>query len=177
MSDVSEILIRRRSIRKFADEKLSSEETELILRAALLSPTSKNSRSWEFVVIEDKEMLEKLSKCKPNSASFLTGAALAVVVLGNPILSDVWIEDASIASTSMLLQAEDLNIGACWIQVRERNYSETITSADYINDLLNIPAPLEPLCILAFGRKEKPRTPHDIDDLPWEKVHIGSYRS
>jgi len=113
MSDVSEILIRRRSIRKFADEKLSSEETELILRAALLSPTSKNSRSWEFVVIEDKEMLEKLSKCKPNSASFLTGAALAVVVLGNPILSDVWIEDASIASTSMLLQAEDLNIGAC----------------------------------------------------------------
>ena len=177
MSAVSELLIRRRSIRKFTDEKLSSEETELILRAALLSPTSKNSRSWEFVVVEDKAMLDKLSKCKPGSASFVANAAMAVVVFGNPLLSDVWIEDASIASAYMLIQAEDLDIGACWIQVRKRNYSDAITSAEYINDLLDIPAPLEPLCILAFGKKEKPRSPHDIADLPWEKVHIGSYRS
>lgn len=175
MSHITDILIRRRSTRKFTEKKLTPEETELILRAALLAPTSKNSHSWEFVVVEDKLMLQKLSRCKPSSAGFVADAALAVVVLGNPLLSDVWVEDAAIAATVMQLQAEDIGIGSCWVQINERNYSDTTTAGEYINEVLNIPMPLQPLCILAFGKKEKERTPHDVDGLLWEKVHIGVY--
>lgn len=175
MKDFHNLLIRRRSIRKFTDELLSPEETQFILQAALLSPTSKNSRSWEFVVVEDKEVLTALSRCKPGSAALVADASLVVVVAGNPLDSDVWVEDASIAAINMQLQAEDLGIGSCWVQVRNRDFSETLTSGEYINELLHIPMPLQVVCIIAFGKKEKERTPNSPDKLLWEKIHIGQY--
>ena len=100
---------------------------------------------------------------------------MAVVIAGNPIISNACVEDASIAAINMQMQAEELGIGSCWVQVRNRNYSETITSGEYINDLLNIPMPLEVVCVISFGKKEKERTPADIKNLKWEKVHIGKY--
>ncbi len=175
MNSFQELQIVRRSIRKFTEELLASDETKMIIESALLSPTSKNKHSWEFIAVEDKEMLKKLSECKPHSAAFLNDAALAIVVAGNPLISDVWIEDASIAAINMQMQAEDLDIGSCWIQVRNRFYSDHVTSGEYINDLLNIPMPVEVLCIIAFGKKEKERTPADINNLHWEKVHISKY--
>lgn len=175
MNSFQQLQIRRRSIRKYSDELLSPDETKKILEAALLSPTSKNRHSWEFIAVEEKEMLVKLSKCKPKSAEFIADAALLIVVLGNPLVSDAWVEDASIASINMQMQAEELGIGSCWIQVRNRLFSETLTASEYINDLLDIPMPLEVLCIISFGKKERKRTPADIENLHWEKVHIGTY--
>lgn len=175
MENFNHLLVQRRSYRKFLDEPLSGDEVKLILEAALLSPTSKNSSSWEFIAIEDKETLSKLAQCKPQHADFIAKAPLAIVVLGNPLESDVWIEDASIASINMQLQAEALNIGSCWVQVRERNFSETITSSEYINELLDVPMPLEVVSIIAFGKKEKQRKPNNPEQLKWEKIHIGKY--
>ena len=177
MSHFHNLLLKRRSIRKYTEELLSPDETQLILEAALLSPTSKNKHSWEFVVVEDKDVLEKLSKCKPHSAEMIQRAALAVVVLGNPLDSEAWVEDASIAAINMQLQAEELNIGSCWVQVRNRFYSETVSAGEYINELLDVPMPLETFCVIAFGKKEKERTPHNPDELLWEKIHIGHYRN
>lgn len=170
-----QLQIKRRSIRKYTPELLTSDETKLILEAALLSPTSKNKHSWDFIAIEDKDTLKALSLCKPHSAAFIADAAMAVVIAGNPIISNACVEDASIAAINMQMQAEELGIGSCWVQVRNRNYSETITSGEYINDLLNIPMPLEVVCVISFGKKEKERTPADIKNLKWEKVHIGKY--
>jgi nitroreductase len=177
MDSFQQLLLRRRSIRKFTDELLTPDQTRTILEAALLSPTSKNSRSWEFIAVEDKEMLTRLSQCKPNTASLIAGAALAVVVLGNPLVSDAWIEDGSIAAINMQLQAEDLGVGSCWVQVRNRTYSDRLTAGEYINDLLGVPMPLEVLCVVAFGVKAKERPAADLALLPWEKVHIGTYRT
>jgi nitroreductase len=126
--------------------------------------------------VEEKEVLVKLSVCKPGSASFIADSVLAVVVLGNPLISDAWVEDASIAAVNMQLQAEELGIGSCWAQVRNRNYSDNISAGDYINELLEVPMPLEVLAVIAFGKKEKEKTPADPDNLHWEKVHIGKYR-
>jgi nitroreductase len=97
------------------------------------------------------------------------------VVLGNPLETDAWIEDASIAAINMQLQAEELGIGSCWVQVRNRDFSETITSGEYINGILDVPMPLEVLCVISFGKKEKPRSPNNGDQLLWEKVHLGKY--
>lgn len=176
MQDFNTLLVNRRSYRKFTGEPLPGDAVQLILEAALLSPTSKNRHSWEFVVVEEREMLSKLSRCKPQSAAFIADAALAVVVLGNPLESDAWVEDASIAAINMQLQAEDLGIGSCWVQVRNRDFSETISSGAYINELLDIPMPLEVLCVIAFGNREKSRTPNNVDTLLWEKVHLGKYK-
>ncbi len=177
MSKFQDLLIQRRSIRKYTEDLLQPEETEMILKAALLSPTSKNSHSWQFVVVEDKEMLQKLANCKPHGSNFVANCALAVVVLGNPLVSDVWIEDASIASFAMQLQAEDIGVGSCWVQVRERQFDENITAADYVRNALEIPMPYEVLSIIAFGKKEKERKPNDVEALLWENVHIGEFKS
>ena len=175
MQDFNTLLVNRRSYRKYTHEPLSGDEVQLILEAALLSPTSKNKHSWEFVVVEDKAKLTKLSRCKPHSAGFVADAALAVVVIGNPLETDAWVEDAAIAAINMQLQAEELGIGSCWVQVRGRNFSETITSGEYLNDILQIPMPLEVLCMVSFGKKEKQRSPNNVDNLLWEKVHIGKF--
>ena len=176
MQDFNTLLINRRSYRNYADGPLAGEAVQLILEAALLSPTSKNKHSWEFVVVEDREMLAKLSRCKDRSAVFIADAALAIVVLGNPLETDAWIEDASIAAINMQLQAEELEIGSCWVQVRNREFSETITSGEYINEILGVPMPLEVLCVISFGNKEKSRSPNNVDQLLWEKVHLGKYK-
>ena len=177
MSNFHNLLINRRSTRRFKNELLKPEETEMILSAALLSPTSKNGHSWQFIVVDDKEMLEKLSRSKEHGSKFVADCALAVVVLGNPIVSDVWVEDASIASIAMQLQAEDIGIGSCWVQIRERQYNDYISAEDHIRDLLDIPMPYEILSIIAFGKKEKERTPNDTDALMWENVHIAKFKS
>ena len=112
MENFSELIKNRRSMRKFTDEELTQDEVVALMKAALMSPSSKRSNSWQFVVVDDKEMLKELSHCKEQASSFIADAALAIVVMADPLASDVWIEDASIASIMILLQAEDLGLAA-----------------------------------------------------------------
>ena len=175
MSSFSELMTARRSIRQYTGEALSPDEAAQIMRSALVSPSSKNSRSWEFVLVEDKAMLKQLSLCKPSGAAFLENCALAVVVLTDPLQSEAYIEDAAIAATSIQLQAEDLGLGSCWVQIRGRETAAGYDSEQYVRDLLDIPLQLFVGCIIAIGHKAKEGKPHDEGKLQWEKVHIGKY--
>ncbi len=175
MEKFSELIKSRRSTRKFTEEELSQEQVELLMRAALMSPSSKRTNSWHFVVVDDKEMLQKLSQCKENGASFIADAPLAIVVMADPMLSDVWVEDASIASLMIQLQAEDLGLGSCWVQVRERFTADGISANEVVHDLLDIPLQLQVLSIIAVGHKGQERKPFNEDNLQWEKVHINKY--
>lgn len=176
MKSFSQLITSRRSMRKFTDEQLTPEQVRLLLRAALIAPTSKRTNSWEFIVVDDKELLKSLSVCKPVAAQFIAEAALAVVVCADPLKSDVWIEDASIASIYMQLQAEDLGLGSCWVQVRERmSAGESQTSGEYISQLLDIPQSLQVLSVIAFGHKGMERKPFNEDNLQWEKVHMQKF--
>ena len=140
-----------------------------------MSPSSKRSNPWQFVVVDDKETLLKLSLCKEMGASFLKDAALAIVVMADPLASDVWIEDAAIASLMIQLQAEDLGLGSCWIQVRERFTSTGIPSGDYVHNVLDIPLQMQVLSIVAIGHKGMERKPFNEEHLQWEKIHINKY--
>ena len=114
MENFSELLKVRRSMRKFTDEELTQEEVVALMKAALMSPTSKRTNAWQFIMVDDKELLEKLSHCKAQASQFIADAPLAIVVTADPLASDVWIEDASIASIIIQLQAEDMGLGSCW---------------------------------------------------------------
>ena len=171
----SELIKNRRSVRTFSDQKLSANEVEKIMKAALLSPSSKNKMPWEFVLVEDKDMISKLAQCKKNGARPLETSALAIVVLANPLLSNVWIEDVSIASIMMQLQIEDLGLGSCWIQVRERETLGGQNSEEYVRLLLDIPLHLQVLDIIAVGHKVGDIAPKDDENLKWEKIHIDKY--
>ena len=114
----------RRSHRKFTAEEIDAEDVKLILRAGLMAPTSKGQRAWQFVVVDDKTDLEKLADAKDMGGQFLKDAPLAIVVLGDPMQNDCWVEDGSIAAISMQYQIEALGLGSCWIQMRGRGLSD-----------------------------------------------------
>lgn len=175
MENFSDLIKSRRSMRKFTDQELTQEEVVTLLKAALMSPTSKRSNCWQFVVVDDKEVLEKLSYCKEASASFIKDAALAIVVTADSMASDVWIEDASIASIMIQLQAEDLGLGSCWVQLRERFTADGISSNEYVHEVLDLPLQLQALSIIAIGHKGMERKPFDESHLQWEKIHINKY--
>ena len=90
MEKFSELIKMRRSMRKFTPEKLTDEQLRTVLRAALMSPSSKGTHCWQFVVVQDGETLAQLSRCKAQGADFLSGAPCGVVVLADPAVSDVW---------------------------------------------------------------------------------------
>lgn len=175
MSYIHELLLKRHSIRRYTDEPLTPEQVQMILEAALLAPTSKNSRSWQFVVVEDQSMLERLAELKPAYGASIAKCKMAVVVCGDPTKSDPWVEDASIAAEFMQLQAEDLGLGSCWVQVRGRFTADDIPSEEYVQQLLGIPDVYPVLCVMTFGHKDEQRKPVDPSKLLWEKVHVGAW--
>ena len=175
MESFSELIKARRSMRKFTDQELTQEEVVALLKAALMAPSSKRSNCWQFIVVDDKDMLEKLSHCKEMGAAFLADAAMAVVVMADPLVSDVWIEDAAIASIYLQLQAEDMGLGSCWVQLRERFAVSGISSNEYVHDVLDIPLQLQALSIIAIGHKGMERKPFNEDNLQWEKIHLNKY--
>ncbi|MGN0058173.1 MAG: nitroreductase family protein [Phocaeicola plebeius] len=175
MKDFSDLIQQRRSMRRFTDEELTQDEVVTLLKAALMAPTSKRSNSWQFIVVDDKPTLERLSACKEAGAAFLKDAALGIVVMGDPQVSDVWIEDASVASIYLQLQAEDLGLGSCWIQVRERWAADGMSADEYVHGVLDIPLQLQVLSIIAIGHKGMERKPFCEDHLLWEKIHLNKY--
>ena len=173
--DFKELAQMRRSHRKFTEEEISAEEVQLIMRAALMAPTSKSQRAWQFVVVDDKMDLEKLSDAKDLGGQFIKGAAMAVVVLGDPMQNDCWVEDGAIAAISMQYQAEDLGLGSCWVQMRGRGLSDGTTADEVIRGILDIPENLSCLCVVAFGHKADERKPQNEDKLKWENVHLNKF--
>ena len=174
--DFNELLVKRHSIRKYTEQHLDAGDVKTILEAALLAPSSKSKRPWQFIVVEEKETLEKLSKAKKIASHPIAGAAMAVVVISNPEESDVFIEDTSIAAVFIQLQAEALGIGSCWIQIRNRFSEDGQPAEEMVQNLLNIPQYLPVECIITFGYKNEDRRPVDTSKLLWEKVHIGKWK-
>ena len=102
-------------------------------------------------------------------------ALLKAALMADPLASDVWIEDAAIASIMIQLQAEDLGLGSCWIQVRERFTATGMPSGEYVHTLLDIPLQLQVVSIIAVGHKGMERKPFNEDHLQWEKIHINKF--
>ena len=89
--------------------------------------------------------------------------------------SEAWIEDASVAASFMQLQAADLGLGSCWIQVRGRFAADGTPSEEYVQDALGIPETCPVLCIITIGHKDEVRKPQDLEKLRWENVHIDKW--
>lgn len=175
MTNFKDLAQLRRSHRKFTEEEISPEDVQAILRAALMSPTSKSQRAWQFVVVEDKLDINKLADAKDLGSQFMKGAPLAIVVLGDPQQNDCWIEDGSIAAISMQYQAEELGLGSCWVQMRGRGLADGTPADEVIRGVLDIPSNLNTLCIIAIGHKADERKPQNEDNLKWENVHADKY--
>ena len=172
MKDFKTLVQQRRSHRKFTEKEVDANDVQLILRAALMSPTAKNSRAWRFVVVDNKTDIAKIADAKEGGAAFMAGAPLAIVVLGNPDEDECWIEDGSIAAISMQYQAEELGLGSCWVQMRGRGLSDGTRANYIIRGILLLPENMQVLCVLAIGHPADERPMQNEDRLKWENVII-----
>lgn len=168
-------MVNRRSVRQYTDQDIPAEDVKTILEAALLSPTGKNSRAWHFIAVDDKEMLEKLSHCKGYGASSVARAKMAVVVCVDVTATETWVEDGSIAAFAMMLQARELGLGSCWIEINGRFAEDGTPADDMVSELLGIPEQVMPLCFVTLGYPAEERKPQNLEKLLWERVHIGKF--
>jgi len=168
---MEELLKTRRSIRKYKQEHLKKQEINKILKCGLLAPSSRNSQPWEIYLTEDKEKIIKLSQSKPTGVAFIKAAPVIVVLAANPNKSSVWIEDLSIMATLMQITAWEMGVGSCWVQIRNRNYNETITSEDYIKGIMNIEKEKKVLCLLSFGYIDEEKKAYEDKDILFERIN------
>ena len=173
--ELLQIMKNRRSIRKYTGDKIPTDQLKMILQAGLLAPSSKNLRPVEFIVVEDKNTLKKLSKSKQAGSGMLSDASCAVVVIGDTRKADAWVEDCSLAMGYMLLMAENLGIAACWVQERLRKTLLRKDSGTYVKELLEIPNDYEVEAILSLGIPKKSEDPRTWDETEQNKIHWENF--
>ena len=164
-------MLERRSTRKFSDEKITKDELEKILQAALLAPTSMNRKPCNFMVVERKETLDELSKCKDHGAELIAGADKAIVVVADTMIADTWCEDSSIALTYMHLMATELGLGSCWVQVHLRK-KDGVWAEEVVREILKIDSHYRIAGILALGHSNDIPEPHTLEDIDKNKIHF-----
>lgn len=169
------LLEKRRSIRRFTEQVIEPEKVQLLVEAALRSPSGRGTNPWEFILVDDRETLLNLSKAKQHGAALLKGAALGVVICANLDKSDTAVEDASIAAIIVQLAAQDLGLGSCWVQMRNRMHPDGRPAQEHIREILDLPDNLMVQCVIALGYPAENKTPHPKDSLEFGKVHQGRF--
>lgn len=167
--------LSRRSIRKYTLQNIEKEKLDELLKVALTAPTGRNLKPFELLVIKEKEALNKLSLSKPTGADMLKEANTAIIILGNPEISNTWNEDSSIVSFSIQLKAFELGLGSCWINVKGRTTSDNVESEEYIKNIFNIPKHLKIASIISLGYPNEEKPPHNDKDMDFSKVHLEKY--
>lgn len=142
----------RHSCRSYAAEPPSDEQIRLIMEAGDLAPSSRDLRPVRLVPVRDIPTIRRLASCKDHGAEPLGGATFAVVVAADPSVADTWLEDASIATIMMQLEAEDLGLGSCWIQIRLRTLGDR-QAEDVVKEVMGLDPSYRVLSIVAVGRK------------------------
>jgi nitroreductase len=143
---------------------------DLLIEAALRSPSSRNKSPWLLVVVTDPALIAQLAAAKPHGAALLRGAPLVVVVCGDPSQSDVWIEDAAIVATLLHLEAHDLGLGSCWVQIRLRHHDNEQMATEYVSELLGLDEGLTVEAMVAIGYPAEPEAGHPVSSLPHDRV-------
>jgi nitroreductase len=164
MNPVIEAIKKRRSHRAYLDKPISKEILEEIIDCARLAPTAINIQPWEFVVVTEKEMLEKIAAVT-DYGKFIKSAAACVIVLSEG--TKYYMEDGCAATENILLAAESFGIGSCWVAGDKKHYCKDIL------ELISAPKDYKVVSILPLGYYEKGIKPHSKralkDVLHWEK--------
>jgi nitroreductase len=169
-----DLLRSRRSIRAFSGQPVEQEKLDLLIEAALRAPAQQGKPPWEFVVVQDRETIRRLSLSKANGSAFLKGAALVVVVCAHPQISDVWVEYSSIATLLLHLEAHDLGLGSCWVQVRLREHDEQRSAEQHIAEILGLDRATAVEAMVAIGYPAETKAGHPTSSLLYDKVSFDT---
>ena len=164
--DAIEALMTRRSVRAYMDELVPVDQVRRILAAGMQAPSANNRQPWHFVVLRERERLDRLAELLPYG-KMLAQAPLGIVVCADSGLqpnAGYWAQDCGAATENILLACHALGLGAVWIGVYPR---EERVSA--LRELLSLPAAVTPLCAIAVGRPAEQPAP--VDRFRPERIH------
>ncbi len=165
-----EVILGRRSIRKYSEKPVTDEQVMHLLEAAMAAPSAHNKQPWHFIVVRERATLLEIPKFH-NYSKMLEEAALAIIVCGDLELeggTGFWVQDCSAATQNILLAAKATGLGAVWLGVYP---NENLVKG--VKELLRIPKKVTPLCIIAVGYplEEKPPGNRYRDD----RVHRNTW--
>ena len=168
--DFLNIVKSRRSTRQFSDESVSDETIQKILDMAAYAPSSWGGHPVEYIVVRDKTTMAELARCKQMGAGPLAYGEAAIVPIIDKRNLELWVEDAAVASTYVLLAAEYYGVGACWIHMKDRRGHTNMAEED-IRALLGIPDYYGILNAVSLGMPKKPSRPREISAI----VHYENF--
>lgn len=171
MNPQLDVLFSRRSIRQFTDREIPETMLTDLLEAAMAAPSAVARDPWHFLVLRSRDALNSLADCLPNG-KMLVQATAALVVCGD--LDRVHdrqlsflLQDVSAAIENILLAANALGLGACWLGIHPRE--ERIAA---VSRLYGLPANILPVSAIALGwpaETKEPRTRFNPDCVHWEQ--------
>ncbi|MFC1997583.1 nitroreductase family protein [Chloroflexota bacterium] len=165
-----EAIHTRRSIREYQDKPVPEELVTEILKAAMASPSARNQQPWEFVVITDSELREKIPPISPFT-QMIVDAPLAILVCGNLKIETAqgyWVVDCSAATQNLLLAAHALGLGAVWTGVYPRE-----ERMDGLTELLNLPEYILPHSLVVIGYPAQ--QPPQQDRFKPDRIHFNGW--
>lgn len=160
----------RRAVRRFREEPIPLEYLKKILEAGVWAPSGSNIQPWEFILVTDKENIEKIKLISPG----LFGNPQALIVLcinkkraekGGRLGENTALMDVSMAAQNMMLMAYSLGIGSCPIV----SFNKTA-----LKELLDVPEYVEPVLIISLGYPEFWPKPPKRRSLK-EVVHVEKF--
>lgn len=170
--EIFEALKTRRSIRAYQDRDINDQDIRKIIDAAMMAPSAGNARPWQFIVIKDREKLQKLKNINPY-AKMGDDAKAAIMICGDLSLEKYqgfWVQDCSAATQNLLLAAHALGIGSVWtgvhpIEERVKGFKE----------LFNLPENIVPLSLNILGYPKK--VPKSESRFEENKIHYEKWNS
>ncbi len=170
-------IFNRRSIRKFTDEKISDEALKTIIKAGHVGASCANTRDWKFIVVRNKELLNKMADANGAPATPLRNADVGILVCGDlsrsfPPANDYWIIDGAIAAQNMCLAAEAQGIGSVWLGTYPQEDRVEKQKA-----LFDLPDDVVPHSIIAFGYPQENQNFHTpkTGRLDYEESQVVYY--
>jgi nitroreductase len=165
-------IFTRRSIRKFKEQAVEPEKIDKLLRAAMQAPSAANQQPWEFIIVQDKAMLEQLSQTSPY-AKPAAGSAVTFVLLANENelkVSTAWEQDMGAAAENLLLEAVHLGLGGVWFGVATAD-----AVADNVRRLFKLPNNMKPFALISVGYPDGQENVF-ADRYKAEKVHYEKWQ-
>lgn len=173
MPDNIDFILKRRSIRSFEQRPVEEEKITTLLKAGMAAPSAVNSQPWEFVVVTEESILQKLRGAMEYGKIV---APLVIVPLGSPRVASsfvgetYWVQDCTAALENILIAAANIDLGAVWVGVYPR-----LKNMAAVREILNIPVDVFPLALLYIGYPAEQKPLHTKYKL--ERVHWQQYES
>ena len=156
----------RRSVRSYTRRQATEQELRELLEAAMAAPSANNRQPWQFIAIRSRAILDELAAVHPYG-KMLAKASIAIVVCGDPSVSDWWVQDCSAATENILIAAAGIGLGAVWIGCHGRPEREAA-----VRRVLGIPDSIGVLSTISIGEPEGPgeaRTRYDERRVRFER--------